>query len=180
MRTHIIGLNCRYTHSCLALFYVRCALEWHLPGSAVSIRQYTINDPYYDTLLRLSSSLSDALLFSAYIWNGMYIERLVRDLAGIRPDRPLILGGPQASSLKDLPEQCTVIDGEIEGVDERFYQDLEQRLPAAEIYGRFRQPFSVSLQVRGFFLCTAQPAGVLRVFARLSLPLFLLSVRDGP
>jgi hypothetical protein len=124
-RSHLVSLNCRYTHSCMALFYVRCALERHLPGSAVRISQYTINDPYFDTLLRLSTSPCDALFFSAYIWNGMYIERLVRDLTAIRPDLPLILGGPQAVIPKDLPEQCTVVEGEIEGVDERFYQDLK-------------------------------------------------------
>jgi hypothetical protein len=124
-RSHLVSLNCRYTHSCMALFYVRCALERHLPGSAVRISQYTINDPYFDTLLRLSTSPCDALFFSVYIWNGMYIERLVRDLAAIRPDLPLILGGPQAVVPKDLPEQCTVVEGEIEGVDERFYQDLK-------------------------------------------------------
>lgn len=124
MRIHLVSLNCRYTHSCLALFYVRCALERHLPGSALEISHFTINDPYFATLLRLSTSPADVLFCSVYIWNGMYVERLVRDLSRIRPDRPLVLGGPQAQVLQDLPRQCTVVEGEIEGVDERFYRDL--------------------------------------------------------
>ncbi len=121
----LIALNCRFTHSCLALFYVRNELERHL-DCRVDIRQFTINDPYYDTLLRISNSEADALFFSVYIWNGMYIKRLVYDLKRIRPELPIILGGPQAPYLSNLPACCTVVHGEIEGVDASFYQDLEQ------------------------------------------------------
>lgn len=140
-RFELIGLNCRYTHSCPALFYVRHALELHLPGSEVRISQYTINDPYYETLLRIAASDADALLFSVYIWNGIYIDRLVRDLAQIMPDRPMVLGGPQASSLKDLPAACTVIIGEIEGVGDRFYRDMEQRTLRPTYTAESRPPF---------------------------------------
>ncbi len=126
MHYHLITLNCRYSHSCLALFYLRNALERHLPGCRVGMSQLTINDPYYDTLLRISGNDAEALFFSVYIWNGVDISRLVRDLARIRPDRPIILGGPQAPVLAGLTERCTVIHGEIEGVADSFYADLQQ------------------------------------------------------
>jgi len=122
----LIALNCRYSHSCLALFYVRNELQRHLDGCRVDISQFTINDPYYYTLLRIISSEAGALFFSVYIWNNMYVNRLVRDLARIRPGLPIILGGPQAPFLEDLPTGCTVVHGEIEGVDASFYRDLEQ------------------------------------------------------
>ncbi|MCI5144988.1 MAG: Mg-protoporphyrin IX monomethyl ester oxidative cyclase, partial [Candidatus Electrothrix sp. AR3] len=48
---HLISINCRYSHSCLAQFYVRNALEEHLPDQPVMLSQLTINDPYYSTLL---------------------------------------------------------------------------------------------------------------------------------
>ena len=142
MRADLVSLNCRYSHSCPALFYVRGALEHHLPGPALRIRQFTINDPYYDTLLRLSSSPADALFFSVYIWNAMYVERLVRDLAAIAPDRPLILGGPQAPMLADLPRRCTVVEGEIEGVTDRFYQDLVNGCLQSRYFAVPGRPFS--------------------------------------
>ncbi|MCI5130411.1 MAG: hypothetical protein D3904_02540 [Candidatus Electrothrix sp. EH2] len=51
---HLVSINCRYSHSCLALFYVRNALERHLPEQHLLLSQFTINDPYYATLLRIS------------------------------------------------------------------------------------------------------------------------------
>ncbi|MCL7489422.1 MAG: B12-binding domain-containing radical SAM protein [Desulfobulbaceae bacterium] len=125
-RYQLIGLNCRYSHSGLALFYVRHALEHHLPAAKVGMDLFTINDPYYDTLLRISSSKADALFFSVYIWNAQYVSRLVHDLAAIDPDRPIILGGPQAPFAGELPPCCTLAQGEVEGLPAGFYRDLDQ------------------------------------------------------
>ncbi len=137
---HLISINCRYSHSCLALFYVRNELERHFE-CRVGISQFTINDPYYDTLLRISSNEAGALFFSVYIWNGMFINRLVRDLTRIRPGLPIILGGPQAPFLTDLPAGCTVVHGEIEGVDASFYRDLKQGCLQSEYKGVPGNPF---------------------------------------
>jgi len=123
---HLIGLNCRYSHSCLALFYVRHALEKHFPAARIVLHQLTINDPYYDTLLKISASGADALFFSVYIWNAQYISRLVDDLARIDPEKQIILGGPQVPYIEDRPDSCTVIEGEMEGVPDKFYRDLAQ------------------------------------------------------
>lgn len=143
----VIGVNCRFTHSCLALFYVRNELERHVPGCQVDLVEFTINDTYYDTLLRVSQSGADGLFFSVYIWNSDFIDRLVRDLIRILPGTPIILGGPQASSLEGLPDDCTVVDGEIEGVNKSFYQDLVNRslspvyrsAPGALFHSPYRQ-----------------------------------------
>ena len=94
MHIHLVGLNARFSHSCLPLFYVRNELERHCPQADIEIIQGTINDGYHDTLLRLLAGRPDAVLFSAAIWNGELIERLLVDLAGIRPDMPLVVGRP--------------------------------------------------------------------------------------
>jgi len=125
----LIALNARYTHSCLALFYVRSGLEENIPDCWPEIIQYTINDPYYPVLRRIGSDEPEALFFSVYIWNSLYMQRLVTDLVKIVPDTPIILGGPQAGSLAQnlqphVFQRCTVVDGEIEGVEELFYDDL--------------------------------------------------------
>jgi len=123
---HLISINCRYSHSCLAQFYVRNALEEHLPDQPTLLSQLTINDPYYASLLRISQQPARAVFFSVYIWNHGYVLRLINDLANLSPELPIILGGPQASALEKLPDQCTVVDGEIEGLEQAFYQDLDR------------------------------------------------------
>lgn len=123
---HLVSINCRYSHSCLALFYVRNALEQHLPEQPQLFSQLTINDPYYATLLRISRTEAKAVFFSVYIWNHAVIRRLIHDLARLLPELPIILGGPEAPALGTLPEQCSLFLGEIEGAPQAFYQDMEQ------------------------------------------------------
>jgi hypothetical protein len=129
MRYKLIAFNGRFVHSCPALFYVRAALEHNLPDCRPEIMQYTINDPYYPTLRRIASGEPAALFFSVYIWNSIYIQRLIGDLAKLLPTPPFILGGPQAGALvqdlePDIARHCTIVQGEIEGVAQSFYRDL--------------------------------------------------------
>ncbi|HHL32732.1 MAG TPA: DUF4080 domain-containing protein, partial [Desulfobulbaceae bacterium] len=123
----LVALNCRYTHSCLALFYVRNALERHIPDAEIELLPLTINDPYYQSLQRILAGDPDVLLFSAYIWNAAVLHRLVGDIGRIRPGQPMVIGGPQAGFLGDLPVECTLVYGEIEGVDPVFYRHLAKR-----------------------------------------------------
>ena len=127
MRYRLVALNCRYTHSCPAIFYVREALIAHgavADFNDIELLQLTINDPYYQTLLKVSENRADALFFSAYIWNGEYLRRLLSDLSRLCPGLPLIIGGPQAEFIGKLPKECSLITGGIEAVDPEFYHDL--------------------------------------------------------
>lgn len=129
MNLTLIAFNCRYTHSCLSLFYVRQELLKNLSDAHVSLHQFTINDPYYATLINISDINSDAYFFSVYIWNATYIKRLIDDLARIRPETPIIIGGPQAKSLYtgERPNRICLIEGEIEGINNDFYSALSRR-----------------------------------------------------
>jgi len=122
----IVGLNGRFTHSCLALFYVRNELEKHCPGFTHEIMQFTINDNYYEILLRLTKTTPDYIFFSAAIWNSSIIENLVRDLGSCLPDCPVVIGGPQAGVLGEIlgDSLCTIVSGEIEAVGTGFYTDF--------------------------------------------------------
>lgn len=126
MKYALIGFNCRFTHSCLSLFYLRNELKKHAGEIDISLYQYTINDPYYATLARLGAIKADAYFFSVYIWNADRIIRITRDLSIICPSARFILGGPQiaALQLEVLPPQTTLVAGEIEGIDPSFYTDL--------------------------------------------------------
>ncbi len=123
----LIAVNSRYTHSCLSLFYLRNELLRNLPRADLKLRQYTINDPYFITLARITSHQPQAIFFSVYIWNSSRIFRLAADIKRILPTTMIILGGPQVSYLPDelLPKHCTVVRGEIEGVPSSFYKDLQ-------------------------------------------------------
>ncbi len=146
---HLISLNCRFSHSCLAQFYVRNALEKHLPEQDIVFSQCTINDPYLATLLRISGQPAKAVFFSVYIWNHHYVRRLITDLANLLPELAIILGGPQTQALRlglgELPKQCTLFFGEIEGAPEQFYRDLRsgnlQSVYKAGKNGSFNSPY---------------------------------------
>lgn len=126
MILNLISLNCRFSHSCLSLYYIREELKANLAPVRIDINEYTINDPYYKLLTRISRSAADALFFSVYIWNHELTAKLITDLCLIRPGLPIIIGGPQAPLILDgnLPGQCTLIRGEIESTPPSFYQDL--------------------------------------------------------
>ena len=59
MQIKIVALNARFTHSCLALFHVRNELEKNCLDVKIELCQLTINDSYYETLLRLSQGGPD-------------------------------------------------------------------------------------------------------------------------
>ncbi|MCP3889819.1 MAG: DUF4080 domain-containing protein [Desulfobulbaceae bacterium] len=143
----IVGINGRFTHSCLALFYVRNELQLHCPGLATEIVQFTINDNYYEMLLRLTNGNPEYIFFSAAIWNSSLIEKLTIDLQSALPACRIIIGGPQASVLADrIPgSACTIVIGEIEAVDKQFYSDLME----LNLLSRYRGTF-FKMNKRGF------------------------------
>jgi len=145
MQISLITLNARYSHSCPALFHVRNALARALPESRLALRQFTINDPYFQTLVRITGDQPQALCFSVYIWNADYTRRLVGDLRRILPEAAIILGGPEATFMaaQSLPAGCTVIRGEVEGLGDDFFRDLAAGTLQAEYRGIDAPPFAM-------------------------------------
>ncbi len=145
MQISLITLNARYSHSCPALFHVRNVFEQSLPESRLTLHQFTINDPYYQTLLRITGDQPDVLCFSVYIWNSDYTMRLVADLRRALPEVPIILGGPEATfmELASLPAGCTVVRGEVEGLGDDFFRDLAAGSLQAEYRAAPAPPFAM-------------------------------------
>ncbi len=141
----LVGINARFTHSCLALFYVRNELEKNCPDVAIELLQFTINDNYYEMLLRLSQGDPRYIFFSAAIWNSSLIEKLTLDLRLCLPACRVVIGGPQASVLGDRfngleqsgQDSCTVVLGEIEAVGQKFYRDLQAGCMRSRYEGSF-------------------------------------------
>lgn len=122
----LVGINGRFSHSTLALFYVRNEIEKHTEGCSCELLQCTINDPYYELLLKLSTDAPDYILFSAAIWNSTVVERLCRDLLVCLPGCQLIIGGPQAGPLAGrlADARCVFVIGAIEEIGAVFFTDL--------------------------------------------------------
>jgi radical SAM superfamily enzyme YgiQ (UPF0313 family) len=141
MNIQLIAINCRFSHSCLALFYVRNELE-KFANFTPEIRQFSLNDPYYQTLLKISAGEPEAFFFSVYIWNSDYVGRLVEDLHRLMPDVPIVMGGPQAKTLRQtLSMRPTVIHGPVEGLDSAFYDDLQQGRLLLDYEANYQAPF---------------------------------------
>ncbi len=128
MQSKLIGLNARYTHSCLALFYLRNELEKHCDEIELLFDQFTINDPYYELFLNISDANTQYYFFSAYIWNSTLVERIITDLLAVYPTCYCIVGGPQAEIVGNSvnKNRCITVIGEIERIDQQFYSDMQQ------------------------------------------------------
>ncbi|HSH14287.1 MAG TPA: DUF4080 domain-containing protein, partial [Desulfurivibrionaceae bacterium] len=137
MHIKLIAFNGRYIHSCLALFYVREELRRRLPEAEVELKQFTINDPYYATLLKISAGAPAVVMFSVYIWNGELVARLLVDLLAVLPETLFVLGGPQAANLDQTAFSPRIIRvlGSVEGLPAWFYEDLRRGRPAPEYRG---------------------------------------------
>lgn len=145
MNISLIALNARYTHSCPAIFYVRNVFEKRLPAAAINLCQLTINDPYYETLLKITGNAAEVVCFSVYIWNVTMVARLVADLRKVAPQVPIILGGPEAASmaLEALAPGVTVVRGEVEGLGDDFFRDLAGGSLKAEYRAAPGRPFAM-------------------------------------
>ena len=129
MKIKLIGINARYSHSCLALFYLRNELETRLSGLETEICQFTINDPYYTLLQRLADDSAEFLFFSALIWNSDLVERLIGDLLAVDEQLRIVVGGPQAEVVGVNcagSSRLTIFQGDIEAAAPEFFDDLQK------------------------------------------------------
>lgn len=143
----LVAINGRYTHSCLALFYLRNELEKYCPNWSPELLQLTINDNYFESLVKISSENPEYIFFSAAIWNSELVEKFTRDLAVCLPQCRIVIGGPQASVLyeKLKTPNYTVVLGAIEAVGHGFYRDFN----AHTLQTRYEANF-FKMAARGF------------------------------
>ena len=88
-------LNARYTHTCLAIYYLKKCLN--TAGIKVDICEFTINQPLLEILQEIAERKPDIVGFSVYIWNSKQTKLILQDIKKVLPDAKLILGGPEVS-----------------------------------------------------------------------------------
>ena len=93
MKTILVGINAKFTHSNLAIRSLRqCA-----PGHEVNLCEVTINDRIDPILARLVGCEGDAYGFSCYIWNMELVLKAAELIKKTRPGAVVFLGGPEVS-----------------------------------------------------------------------------------
>ncbi len=111
----LTSINSRFSHSNLALFYLREAiidLDYD-----VSLLELTINNQYSEILSEIISQQAKYICLSVYIWNVEIIKPLIIDIKNISNDVKIILGGPEVSYnsenwLTSFPQIDFIISGQ--------------------------------------------------------------------
>jgi radical SAM superfamily enzyme YgiQ (UPF0313 family) len=95
MKILLTALNARFSHTNLAIRYLRNSLKEN--GFTADIYEATINDREALILRELYLKNADIYCFSAYIWNIEKLLWLALELKKIKPKSIIIFGGPEVS-----------------------------------------------------------------------------------
>ncbi|MGI6186089.1 MAG: B12-binding domain-containing radical SAM protein, partial [Brevibacillus sp.] len=115
MKILLSTLNAKYIHSSLALRYLRSYARPTFPD--IELVEYTINDVTLNIVADVYKRQPDVAAFSCYIWNIRETLDVIRNLKKVRPDLPVVLGGPEVTYdadewLKKHPEIDVIVIGE--------------------------------------------------------------------
>ncbi len=91
----LLSVNARYTHSNLAILYMRDILAGL--NYNISILELTINTDKFKILANIIATNPDIIAISTYIWNAQVVEFLTENLKKLYPEKVLVLGGPEVS-----------------------------------------------------------------------------------
>ena len=131
MKVLLVSIDSKYIHSNLAVRSLKKYAEQKLRESGafcdIEIAEYTINQQPNKVMADIYKHDTDVIMFSCYIWNISFMEKLLSDLAVVRPDVDIWLGGPEVSfdgdkMLKEFPIVRGIMKGEGE---ETFTRLLE-------------------------------------------------------
>ncbi len=97
MRLTLTGLASQYIHMPLAPFCLKKAVDEALPDVHTTVCDLNINDTQEDLLHRILQTEPDVVGISLYIWNRLCAAQLIRRLKALRPELPVLVGGPEAT-----------------------------------------------------------------------------------
>ena len=118
MKTLILAINAKYTHTALAPWYLKSAVRaYNAALTEPEILETNINRPQEEILTEIEATGPDVLAVSCYIWNIALVGQLLAELARRLPDCIIVLGGPEVSfnadeRLNEMPTVDYIICGE--------------------------------------------------------------------
>ena len=95
MKIVLLSINASWTHSCLALQYLRNAIQ-DLKHETQLI-ELTLKQSVSEALEAIYADSPDVLCISVYIWNVMFVKQLLPEIRKILPRIKIVLGGPEVS-----------------------------------------------------------------------------------
>ncbi len=96
MKILLAAINAKYIHSNLGIYSLKAYAQKRL-NCRIEIGEYTINHQMDGILQDIYWRKPDIVGFSCYVWNIIYVKRLVRNLVKVLPDVIIWLGGPEVS-----------------------------------------------------------------------------------
>lgn len=125
MKILLTAINAKYIHSNLAVYSLRSYAKERMSEADIEIAEYTINQQIDDILMDIYEKRPDVLCMSCYIWNLQYVESIVREIAKIRPELPIWLGGPEVSyDAEDVLKRLPQVKGVMKGEGEQTFYEL--------------------------------------------------------
>jgi len=95
MKILLAGINVRYTHSTLALCYLKKYIEYL--NYEIDIMEFTVKERADNIVKILMSGNPDVICFSVYIWNSRIIAEIIGKIRLLHPRIIIAVGGPEVS-----------------------------------------------------------------------------------
>ncbi len=126
MKTLLVGINSKYIHTCLAIWYLKASIQGN---ENITVREFTINDIQDNVLSEIYREKPGIIAFSCYIWNIGTVLSISKEIKKLLPDCRIILGGPEVSYdseqiLSANADVDFIISGEGENVFPVLVSDL--------------------------------------------------------
>ncbi len=129
MKVLLVSIDSKYIHSNLAVRSLKAYAEKKLRNSGafcdIEIAEYTINQQPQKVLADIYKRDVDIIMFSCYIWNKAFVGKVLDDLAAVRPDAEIWLGGPEVSyDGEKILEEFAGVSGIMMGEGEETFAQL--------------------------------------------------------
>jgi radical SAM superfamily enzyme YgiQ (UPF0313 family) len=125
MKVLLVGVNARFTHSNLALYYLRNEIVQY--DHYVVIEEYSINQDRIDVIESICLQQPEVILFSVYIWNSLFMQGILPEIRILLPESRIIIGGPEAGyNASFWVTSISGIDAVIFGAGEKAVRLLAQ------------------------------------------------------
>ncbi|PHS29004.1 MAG: B12-binding domain-containing radical SAM protein [Alkaliphilus sp.] len=145
MRALLVAINAKYSHTNLALRYLKNMIINQ--NVEVELREFTINQNTNYILAEIYKTQADTICFSCYIWNIDLVLTLCKTLKKIRPDIVIVLGGPEVSyEIENMMSNNDFIDIVLAGEAEKSYQLLMDALETDSDYSEIQ---GISYRAKG-------------------------------
>lgn len=127
MKFLLVGINASYSHTCLSVRSIAAFCK-------IPFLEFTINQPIGQVLKGIQQETPDVVMFSTYIWNAEFCEKIITDLKSILPECLICAGGPEFSyAAKKYLTKLYNLDFIIEGEGEKTVSDIIFKLQTKDL-----------------------------------------------